>query len=67
VPEPLVGRTIATCGVREKTGCTIVGLKPVAGGAMITTPPPDLVLSADLEMVIVGDAAARERFGELAR
>lgn len=65
VPAALVGKSIAKCGVREKTGCTIVGLKPVAGGPMITTPAADLILTAEFEMVIVGDALAREQFGQL--
>ncbi len=65
VPASLVGKSIAKCGVREKTGCTIVGLKPVAGGPMITTPAADLILTAEFEMVIVGDALAREQFGQL--
>lgn len=67
VPAPLVGKTIAQSGVREQTGCTIVALKPVDGGPMVTTPPSDFMLGNDHEMVIVGDSVARERFGALSR
>ncbi|MEM7629758.1 MAG: NAD-binding protein [Planctomycetota bacterium] len=66
VPRSLDGETLASCGVREETGCTIVALRR-DGAALDINPPASMVLGAGQEMVLAGSAASetkfRERFG----
>lgn len=52
--------------VRERTGCTIVAVRDRSGGPLQTSPAATKVLSDGDELVLAGDAKARERFGELA-
>jgi voltage-gated potassium channel len=49
----LVGRTIVDAGIRQKFGVIIVAIKR-AGGAMEFNPPPEAVLHAGDEMVVLG-------------
>jgi len=66
VPKVLVGRTIAESGVRERTGCMIVAVRDKAGGPLQTSPAATTQLSEGDELVLAGDASARDRFGALA-
>ncbi len=61
VPRSLEGRTIAECGVRERTGCTIVSVLDPDGGQLIN-PPPGKTLEAGCEMVLVGSMESESRF-----
>ena len=60
VPPPLVGRPLAATGIRETTECSVVALE-VEGVAMIN-PPPDTVLPAGAELILIGTTAAERRF-----
>lgn len=63
VPGALVGSTVAGCGVRERTGCTIVAVRGPAGS--IINPGAGEVLRAGSELVLVGGAEAEQRFREV--
>lgn len=62
VPDALNGETLAQCGVREQTGCSIVAIGPA--GSMLINPPATTQLTAGQDMVVVGDAQAIAKFAE---
>lgn len=62
VPVEVVGKSIAQCGVRENTGCTIIGLRDASG--LKPNPSALTILNADNELVIIGDWASRNRYFE---
>lgn len=62
VPKPLVGRTIATCGIRDDTGCNVVAiLRP---GGVEGNPGPGSMLDAHSRLVLIGDEGDEARFAE---
>jgi len=63
VPRALTGKTLADCGVREKTGCTIVALRDEHGSLEIN-PPAATRLDAGRGMVLAGSDEAESRFLE---
>lgn len=60
VPAVLVGQRIIDSGLREATGCTIVGYRDRAG--LTANPPATTVLQAGHELVLIGDVEAHEAF-----
>jgi voltage-gated potassium channel len=60
VPPSLVGRSLASTGIREATGCSVVALE-VAGAAVIN-PPPETLLLAAAELILIGTTDAERRF-----
>lgn len=60
VPSGLAGRTLAETDVRQRTGCTVVGV--VRDGTTSTDVDPGTVLPAGGEVVLVGTDDAEERF-----
>ena len=60
VPSEVSGKTIAECGIREKTGCTIIGYH--RDSALEPNPRPDTVLEKDREMLMIGDWESRNRY-----
>lgn len=62
VPEEIAGKVIAEAGVRELTGCTIIGYRDKTG--LRPNPGAQTVLHAGDEMVVIGDWAARNRYFE---
>lgn len=62
VPDGLAGRTIANCGVREETGCTIIGYRDQRG--LQANPGASTVLEKGHEMVVIGDWESRNRYFE---
>lgn len=60
VPRALVGRTVATTGIREATGCSVVALE--VGGEAIINPPPETPLPAGAELILIGTTDAERRF-----
>lgn len=64
VPAPLVGRSLAESRFRQATGCNVVAV--VRDGRFDANPDPRRPLSADSELIVVGDAEAEERFFALA-
>jgi voltage-gated potassium channel len=60
VPRELVGRTIEDSHIRDETGCTVVGV--VARGNLYANPKPDVPLTPDAELVLIGDDQSERRF-----
>jgi Trk K+ transport system NAD-binding subunit len=60
VPEEVVEKQIMECGIREKTGCTIIGYHD--GETLQPNPRPDTVLERGREMLMIGDWESRNRF-----
>ncbi len=61
-PPALVGQSLAEAGIRESTGCTVIAI----GRADHVESSPDLEqpLTADSELVLLGDDASENRFME---
>lgn len=62
VPQTLDGKTLAECGVREQTGCSIVAIGPA--GNMLINPPASTTLVEGQDMVVIGDSEAITNFSE---
>ncbi len=60
VPPALVGRTIATSGIRHDTGCNVVSIE--RADRMVGIPTPTEVLVDGANLVLIGDAEAEARF-----
>lgn len=60
VPSEVVGKSIAECGIREKTGCTIIGYHE--DDTLQPNPRPDTVLEKGREMLMIGDWEARNSY-----
>ena len=63
VPEEFVGKTLAESGIRERTGCTVVGVRSESGMKVATEPTHLLSESSDL--VMIATAEAEDRFLQL--
>jgi len=61
VPESLAGKSLAGCGVRERTGCTIVAIRDDKGQLLIN-PPAATILEPGREMILVGSVEAQSSF-----
>lgn len=62
VPDELAEKTIAESGIRERTGCTIVGIGSPNG--MQPVPGPRTTLPAGADILMIGTAESEERFFE---
>lgn len=60
VPPSLVGRPLSATEIRELTGCSVVALE--VGGAPTINPPPETVLPAGAELILIGTTEAERRF-----
>mgnify|MGYP002778099039 CR=1 FL=1 len=60
VPRTLVGRSLAESRFRQVTGCNVVAI--YQAGHYDAHPAPKAPLPADAELVLVGDAAAEQRY-----
>lgn len=60
VPRSLVGQSVSRTGIREATGCNVVALE--VGGAALNNPPPETVLPADADLILIGTTDAERRF-----
>lgn len=60
LPRSMEGRSLAECDVRRRTGCNIVAIAD--RGEMVTNPDPHTPLPVGAELVVIGDAAAQDRF-----
>jgi Trk K+ transport system NAD-binding subunit len=60
MPASLVGKTIAECGIRRKTGCTIIALD--SNGTTQVNPDPTRPLPAKAELIMIGSAEGQSRF-----
>lgn len=62
VPAEVAGRSLATSGIREHTGCTVIGYRDAQG--LKANPPAATVLEDGNELVLIGDWASRNRYFE---
>lgn len=60
IPAELVGRTLAEARLREETDCTVVALK--RGNDMEFNYSPHEPLPADVDLIVIGTAAAEKQF-----
>jgi voltage-gated potassium channel len=60
----LVGKTIVDAGIRQKFGVIVVAIKRGVG-AMEFNPPPEAVLNAGDEMVVLGRAQSVKELEEM--
>ena len=60
VPGGLEGKTILNSGIREQTGCSVVGVSGENG--MEIMPNPTRALSKNTEILLIGDIDAEDRF-----
>ena len=60
VPKAVAGQRIIDSGLREATGCTIVGYRDEGG--LTANPPATTVLEPGHELVLIGDVEAHEAF-----
>ncbi|MBX3423444.1 MAG: NAD-binding protein [Pirellulaceae bacterium] len=60
VPSWLVGKSLAESQFRQVTGCNVVGIEE--NGLCQANPNPHMRLTAGLNLIVVGDAEAEDRF-----
>jgi voltage-gated potassium channel len=60
MPPTLVGRSLAESKVRELTGCNVIAV--AHGDEMEINPDGHRPLSADAELIVIGDAESEQRF-----
>jgi Trk K+ transport system NAD-binding subunit len=60
VPKSLVGRTLASSGIRKTTECNVVAVKEA--GVMSITPDPQTPLKQDTELILIGTNEAERKF-----
>jgi voltage-gated potassium channel len=63
VPASLENLALSECGVRDRTGCSIIAIRDPQLG-LIATPPASTVLIAGQELVLAGGTEAETRFIE---
>jgi Trk K+ transport system NAD-binding subunit len=62
-PPAFAGRTIAESDIRAQTGCTIVALEE--NGVTVVNPPPQTVLVAGSQLILIGTDEAEDRYLKL--
>ncbi len=60
MPASLTGKTIAECGIRRTTGCTVIALD--SDGTMQVNPDPARPLPAEAELILIGSAESESRY-----
>lgn len=60
IPKSLEGKTIADSEIRERTGCTIVGIH--LGNKVEAMPNPDKPLPENCKLILIGSRQAEEEF-----
>ncbi|MGJ3240002.1 MAG: potassium channel family protein [Anaerolineae bacterium] len=60
IPDSMVGKTIAECNIRKKTGSTLVALNHDGHSELM--PDPHRPLPADVRLILIGTPSAEERF-----
>jgi Trk K+ transport system NAD-binding subunit len=60
VPHQLAGKTIAEAAIRQKTGCSVIGID--LDEHTIPSPEPDAILPPEGEIVLIGTPAGEMEF-----
>ena len=61
VPDSLHNLPLSECGVRDRTGCTIIAVRDPQTG-LVSNPGPSTILLTGQEMVLAGGNEAESRF-----
>jgi voltage-gated potassium channel len=62
IPPAMAGRSLAECRVRELTGCNVIAVDH--GERMDINPDGHQALPVDVDLIVIGDAAAEHRFAQ---
>ena len=62
LPRELIGATLADCGLREDTGCSVVAM--LQDGQVNAQPSPSEPMAAGVELILIGSKAAERQFLE---
>lgn len=60
VPSQLAGKSLAESNIRQKTGCSVIGIDQ--DNETTTNPGPTTILSPDSEIVLIGSPAGEREF-----
>jgi voltage-gated potassium channel len=60
VPNQLAGKSLAESNIRQKTGCSVIGIDQ--DNETTTNPAPTTILSPDSEIVLIGSPAGEREF-----
>ncbi len=60
IPESFIDKTLSDTGMREKTDCSLLGIKN--SGKFVTNPGPDTSFSDNDELILAGSLKAEEKF-----
>ncbi|MFN7211235.1 MAG: TrkA C-terminal domain-containing protein, partial [Aggregatilineales bacterium] len=63
IPPELAGKSLAECDLRNRTGCTLVGVRQ--NGAVSILSDPHQPLPHKGRIILIGDSAAEKRFLKL--
>jgi Trk K+ transport system NAD-binding subunit len=63
VPRSLIGRNLATAGIRQTTGCNVIAVR--APGGTAEAPNPQEPLAAGTQLLIVGDRESAKRLKDV--
>ncbi len=61
VGKNLVGKSLITSKIREKTGCSVVGMKPKIGNILINPDPHHQLIKGE-EIFLIGDTESQNKF-----
>ncbi|MFC1769680.1 potassium channel family protein [Nitrospirota bacterium] len=62
VPSFLIGKSMSSNDIRDKTGCNVIAVQ--SGGRMNINPLPDVILNRDDELILIGTAETEKLFLE---
>jgi len=60
VPKSMAGRSLTQLDLRRRTGCNVVAV--VDRGRTTTNPDPLVPMPTGADLVLIGEASARDRF-----
>lgn len=60
VPASMAGRSLAECGIRQKTGCNVIAV--ARGEELAINPDAFQPLPADANLILIGDVESENRF-----
>lgn len=60
-PPTLVGKSLSDSGIRNETGCSVIGIV-TRDGAMTANPEPSAVLEAGSQIILIGSDSAEAAF-----
>ncbi|HEU4751904.1 MAG TPA: TrkA C-terminal domain-containing protein, partial [Armatimonadota bacterium] len=61
------GSTLRECGIRERTGCTILAIREGRSARFTSNPGPDTTINAGDTLIVLGTPGQLEQLKALAR